>query len=152
MEVMRGDMAIRAFAYYIHSPSQWPTKVIASLIGRIIIPTVPYSEGYFLEDAKEFRAAVSLPLVYVGGLVSRQKMEEVLDAGVDGLQVARALFHDTDVVNKLQSGEQERSGCGHSNYCIGRMYSLDARCHHCVPDLPACLQREIDKSEERWSH
>ena len=152
MEVMRGDMAIRAFAYYIHSPSQWPTKVIASLIGRIIIPTVPYSEGYFLEDAKEFRAAVSLPLVYVGGLVSRQKMEEVLAAGFDGLQVARALFHDTDFVNKLRSGELERSGCGHSNYCIGRMYTLDAKCHHCVQDLPTCLQREIEKSEARWSH
>ena len=152
MEVMRGDMAIRAFSYYIRDPRQWPTKVIASLIGRIIIPTVPYSEGYFLEDAKEFRAAVKLPLVYVGGLVSRQKMEEVLAAGFEGLQVARALFHDTEFVNKLRSGELERSGCGHSNYCIGRMYTLDARCHHCVPDLPPCLQREIEKSEARWSH
>ena len=152
MEVMRGDMAIRAFAHYIHSPSQWPTKVIASLIGRIIIPTVPYSDAYFLEDAKEFRAAVKLPLVYVGGLVSRQKMEEVLDAGFDGLQMARALFHDTDFVNKLRSGEVSCSGCGHSNYCIGRMYTLDAKCHHCVPDLPRCLQREIEKSEARWSH
>ena len=152
MEVMRGDMAIRAFAYYVQDWKMLWFKALVRFFGRILIPTVPYREAFFLEDAKEFRAAVGLPLIYVGGLVSRQKMEEVLDAGFDGLQVARALFHDTDFVNKLQSGEQERSGCGHSNYCIGRMYSLDARCHHCVPDLPACLQREIDQSEERWSH
>ena len=152
MEVMRGDMAIRAFSYYMKDWKMWWLKVMVRFFGRILIPTVPYSEGYFLEDAKEFRAAVSLPLIYVGGLVSRQKMEEVLDAGFDGLQMARALFHDTDFVNKLRSGELECSGCGHSNYCIGRMYSIDAKCHRCVPDLPACLQREIDQSEARWSH
>ena len=55
-----------------------------------MIPTVPYSEGYFLEEAKKFRAALKMPLIYVGGLVSRHKMEEVLDAGFTGLQVARA--------------------------------------------------------------
>ena len=152
MEVMRGDMAIRAFAYYIDTWKMWWLKAMVRFFGRILIPTVPYREGYFLEDAKEFRAAVSLPLIYVGGLVSRQKMEEVLAAGFDGLQMARALLHDTDFVNKLRSGELDCSGCGHSNYCIGRMYSLEAKCHHCVTDLPAGLQREIEKSEARWSH
>ena len=152
MEVMRGDMAIRAFAYYIDAKKMWWLKAMVRFFGRILIPTVPYREGYFLEDAKEFRAAVGLPLIYVGGLVSRQKMEEVLAAGFDGLQMARALLHDTDFVNKLRSGELDCSGCGHSNYCIGRMYSLEAKCHHCVKDLPAGLQREIEKSEARWSH
>ena len=121
-----------------------------AFIGRIMIPTVPYSEGYFLEDAKEFRAAVKMPLVYVGGLTSRKKMEEVLDEGFEGLQMARALIHDTDFVNKLKSGELECNGCRHSNYCIGRMYTLEMRCHHCVENLPGKLLREVEKAEKRW--
>ena len=91
---------------------------------------------------------MSLPLIYVGGLISKAKMEEVLAAGFQGLQVARALVHDTDFVNKLRSGEIERSGCKHSNYCIGRMYTLEMKCHHCVDCLPGKLRKEIEHAEK----
>ena len=147
MEVMRGAMPLKTLAHYMDWKHWW-LKAGLALAGRLMIPTVPYSEGYFLEDAKQFRAAVKLPLIYVGGLVSRQKMEEVLAAGFEGLQMARALVHDTDFVNKLRSGEVERSGCKHSNYCIGRMYTLEMKCHHCVNRLPASLQKEIDRAEK----
>jgi len=147
MEVMRGAMPIKTLAHYMDLKKFWWLKAMLHLCGRLLIPTVPYSEGYFLEDAKKFRAAVKLPLIYVGGLVSKKKMEEVLDAGFQGLQVARALVHDTDFVNKLRSGEIERSGCKHSNYCIGRMYTLEMKCHNCVANLPEKLQKEIDKAE-----
>ena len=151
MEVMRGAMPLRTMAYYMDMRKFWWLKALVRVFGRIMVPTVPYSEGYFLESAKRFRAAVKLPLIYVGGLVSRQKMEEVLAEGFDGLQMARALIHDTDFVNKLRLGEQERSGCRHSNYCIGRMYTLEMKCNRCVADLPEKLRREVDRAEERWS-
>ena len=152
MEVMRGAMPLRTMAYYMDTRKFWWLKAFVRLFGRVVIPTVPYREGYFLEDAKAFRAALKLPLVYVGGMVSRGKMEEVLDAGFDALQMARALIHDTDFVNKLHSGELSCSGCRHSNYCIGRMYTLEMRCNRCAGELPAALRREIDKAEARWSH
>lgn len=148
MEVMRGAMPLKTLAHYMDVKKFWWLKLGLRFGGRIIIPTVPYSEGYFLEDAKVFRANLKLPLIYVGGLISKQKMEEVLDAGFTGLQMARALVHDTDFVNKLKSGEIERSGCKHSNYCIGRMYTLEMKCHHCVENLPDKLQKEIDHAEE----
>ena len=147
MEVMRGAMPLKTLAHYMNVRKFWWLKAGLALGGRLMIPTVPYSEGYFLEEAKKFRAAVSLPLIYVGGLISRAKMEEVLAAGFQGLQMARALVHDTDFVNKLHSGELECSGCKHSNYCIGRMYTLEMKCHHCVDNLPEKLKAEIDKAE-----
>ncbi len=150
MEVMRGAMPLRTMTHYMDMRRFWWLRALVRVFGRIMVPTVPYSEGYFLEDAKRFRAAVKLPLIYVGGLVSRQKMEEVLAAGFDGLQMARALVRDTDFVNKLRSGECERSECGHSNYCIGRMYTLEMKCNRCVADLPDKLRREVDQAEKRW--
>ncbi len=148
MEVMRGAMPLKTLRYYMDMKQFWWLKACLALFGRMAIPTVPYKEAYFLDDAKVFRANLKMPLIYVGGLISKQKMEEVLDAGFMGLQVARALVHDTDFVNKLKSGEIERSGCKHSNYCIGRMYTLEMRCHHCVENLPECLQKEVDKAEK----
>ena len=152
MEVMRGAMPIRTLAHYMDMRKFWWLKAMLHLAGRLMIPTVPYRDAYFLEDARPFREAVSLPLVYVGGMVSRSSMEEVLGAGFDALQMARALIRDTDFVNKLQRGEVECSDCRHSNYCIGRMYTLEMRCNHCVEDLPASLRREITEAERRWSH
>ena len=152
MEVMRGAMPLRTMTHYMDPHKFWWLKALVRVFGRMLIPTVPYREGYFLEDAKQFRAAVKLPLIYVGGLVSREKMEEVLDAGFEGLQMARALIHDTDFINKLRRGELSCSGCRHSNYCIGRMYTLEMKCNRCVADLPENLRREIEKAEERWSH
>ena len=150
MEVMRGAMPMKTLRHYMPMKQFWWLKAALALAGRMMIPTVPYSEGYFLEEAKQFRAALKLPLIYVGGLVSREKMEEVLDAGFTGLQVARALVRDTDFVNKLRSGELSCSACGHSNYCIGRMYTLEMRCHTCVENLPKKLEKEVEKAEKRW--
>ena len=148
MAVMRGCMPYKTLTHYMDPWKFWWLKIGVRLFGKLLIPEVPFKEAYFLEDAKKFRAQLSLPLVYVGGLVSKSKMEEVLDAGFDGLQMARALVHDTDFINKLAAGE-ERSGCKHSNYCIGRMYTLEMKCHHCVNNLPKKLQKEIDKLEAR---
>ena len=147
MEVMRGAMPLKTLSHYMDMKSFWWLKAMLALIGRVMIPTVPYKEAYFLDEAKKFRAALKMPLVYVGGMVSKEKMEEVLSSGFEALQMARALIRDTDFVNKLKSGETACSGCGHSNYCIGRMYTLEMKCHSCVENLPARLQKEIDRAE-----
>jgi 2,4-dienoyl-CoA reductase-like NADH-dependent reductase (Old Yellow Enzyme family) len=150
MEVMRGAMPLKTMTHYMDMRKFWWLRAMVRVFGRIMVPTVPYSEGYFLEDAKKFRAAVNLPLIYVGGLVSRSKMEEVLAAGFQGLQVARALVRDTDFVKKLYRGEIDRSPCGHSNYCIGRMYTLEMKCNRCVENLPERLRREVEAAEKKW--
>ncbi len=148
MAVMRGAMPYKTLAHYMNPWKFWWLKLGIKMAGKWLIPEVPFEEAYFLEDAKKFRKELKLPLIYVGGLISKSKMEEVLDAGFDGLQIARALVHDTDFINKLKAGE-ERSGCKHSNYCIGRMYTLEMKCHHCIDNLPAKLQKEIKLAEQK---
>lgn len=148
MAVMRGAMPLKTLAHYMNPWKFWWLKAGLALVGRQMIPTVPFKEAYFLDDAKKFRAELHCPLIYVGGLVSRAKIDEVLDAGFELVQMARALVHDTDFVNKMAASDASyRSGCKHSNYCIGRMYTLEMRCHHCVDNLPKKLQREIDEAE-----
>lgn len=144
MTVMAGAMPLKTLAYYMDMRRFWWLKIGVLLFGRLMMPTVPYKEAYFLDTAKIFRKNLSLPLIYVGGMISKDKMDEVLDNGFVAFQMARSLINDTDFVNKLMSGEVQKSGCGHSNYCIGRMYSKDMKCHYCVENLPHRLQKEID--------
>lgn len=149
MHVMRGAMPLKTLAYYMDPLRFWWLKLGLKLAGRWMIPTVPFKEAYFLDDAKKFRRELSLPLIYVGGLVRRSKIDEVLDSGFELVQMARALVHDTEFVNKMKATDGEYcNGCKHSNYCIGRMYTLEMRCHHCVDNMPKKLQKEIDAAEK----
>ena len=149
MEVMHGAMPLKAMTHYMNPWRFWWLKIGVRLFGRIMVPTVPFKEAYFLDTAKQFRKELKMPLIYVGGLISKEKMEEALSEGFVALQMARALVNDTDFVNKLKNGETTRSACKHSNYCIGRMYTLEMKCHHCVENLPKKLQKEIDELEKQ---
>lgn len=149
MEVMRGAMPIKTMAYYMNMWKFWWLKAGLHIAGRMMVPTVPFKEAYFLETAKKFRENLNIPLIYVGGMISKDKMEEVLNSGFVAFQMARALINDTDFVNKLKNGELTRSNCKHSNYCIARMYSEDMRCHHCVDNMPDKLKKEIERLENK---
>jgi len=147
MYVMRGEMPIRTMTYYM---TCWWLKYGVRLVGKYMIPSVPFREAYFLEDALKFREALDIPLVYVGGLVSRQKIEEVLNHGFEAVQMGRALLNEPDFVNRMRREENARCNCRHSNYCIARMYTLDMACHqHLQEELPSCLKKEIERIESK---
>ncbi|MEI3056479.1 MAG: NADH:flavin oxidoreductase [Phocaeicola plebeius] len=147
MYVMRGEMPIRTMTYYM---TCWWLKYGVRLVGKYMIPSVPFREAYFLEDALKFREALDIPLVYVGGLVSRQKIEEVLNHGFEAVQMGRALLNELDFVNRMRREENARCNCRHSNYCIARMYTLDMACHqHLQEELPPCLKKEIERIESK---
>ena len=148
MYVMRGTMPIRTMTHYMEC---WWLKYGVRMVGKWMIPSVPFQEAYFLEDALRFRKALpDQPLVYVGGLVSRKKIDEVLDHGFEFVQMGRALLNEPGFVNRMRTEECARCGCRHSNYCIARMYTLNMACHqHLKEPLPADLQREIDRLEQK---
>jgi 2,4-dienoyl-CoA reductase-like NADH-dependent reductase (Old Yellow Enzyme family) len=131
MYVMRGSMPVKVMAHYMKNP--W-MKYGARFFGNFLMKPEPFSEGYFLEDAKKIRSAVKTPLIYVGGLKSKEMIERVLTDGFEFVQIARALIHDPGFINKLKTGEILISGCESSNYCIARMYSGKMVCVQHEPD------------------
>ncbi len=136
MYVMRGRMPIKVMACYMHQ--KWMRPAVR-WFGNILMKPEPFSEAYFLEDAMRVRQAVKIPLVYVGGMVSKNGIETVLGQGFEFVQIARALIHDPSFINKIKTGELSVSGCNHANYCIAVMYS----------GKMACYQNEKERSA-RW--
>lgn len=148
MYVMRGAMPIKTLSHYMDC--LW-LKYGIKMFGKLMIPEVPFQEAYFLEDALKFREKITdIPLVYVGGLVCRDKIEEVLDKGFEFVQMGRALLNEPGFVNRMKQEKEARCNCGHSNYCIARMYSIDMACHqHLKEELPPCLKKEIRRLENK---
>ncbi len=146
MYVMRGEMPIQTMTHYM---DKWWLKYGVRMCGKMMVPTVQYEEAFFLEDALKFREALpDMKFIYVGGLVAGDKINEVLSHGFEAVQMARSLLNETDFVNRLKEDPHHRCGCGHSNYCIGRMYSREMACHHHLNEpLPEKLVREIERIE-----
>lgn len=142
MYVMRGQMPIYSMTHYM---KQWWLKYGVRMVGKYMIPTVPFKPLYFMEDAKRFRAELKLPLVYVGGVVDGAGMDKVLSEGFEFVQMGRALLREPDFINKLAREASHNCGCEHVNYCIARMYSKDMACHCTINDLPEKIKKEIEE-------
>lgn len=105
---------------------------------RVMLRDYPYRELYFFDDALKFRKAVTVPLVYVGGVVSLEGIEKVLGAGFDFVQIARALLYEPDFINKIKDDPSHVSFCrdcgnpGPCNSCVATMYGGEARCPYAV--------------------
>lgn len=150
MDVMRGAMPFKTMTHYMEG---WLMPLLVKLGGRFMVPTRPFKEAYFLEDALKFREALNMPLCYIGGLISREKIDEVLDKGFEFVAMARALVNEPGFVNRMKADEKARSACDHSNYCIGRMYTIDMACHKCLlaqgEKIPQKLLNELENNRKK---
>ncbi len=147
MYVMRGEMPIYTMTHYM---KQWWLKYGVRMFGGMMIRKEPFRPLYFLEDARRFRQALKMPLVYVGGVIDGKGARTVIDdEGFEFVQMGRALLNEPDFVNRIRSESEHRCGCDHVNYCIARMYSREMACHHHLDDLPHGIRKEIEDIKRR---
>jgi 2,4-dienoyl-CoA reductase-like NADH-dependent reductase (Old Yellow Enzyme family) len=88
----------------------------------------PFEEAFLLPQARRFRAELKLPLMLLGGVTRLDTMQQAMADGFDFVAMARALIYEPDLVNRLQSGSREPSGCTHCNLCIAEMELDRTRC------------------------
>jgi 2,4-dienoyl-CoA reductase (NADPH2) len=102
---------------------QNPVIRTATRLMRLWEPKTSFHELYFLEHSRKVRAAVRMPLAYLGGVTSLAGIEQLMGEGFDCVVMGRALIHDPQLVNKFRSGEATRSGCTACNQCVVMMYT-----------------------------
>ncbi|MGH0032634.1 MAG: HisA/HisF-related TIM barrel protein, partial [Myxococcota bacterium] len=101
--------------------------------GRFFLPEYPFEEAFFLRYALQFREALSMPLVLMGGINRRDTIERAMALGFDFVAMGRALLREPDLVRKLESGASQASLCVHCNKCMATIYQGT----HCVLRSPA---------------
>ena len=117
-----------------------------------VLPTEPFKELYFMDKAKRFLQEIKdVPLIYVGGVQSGDNCQQIMDEGFELFQIAHVLIKDPDFVKHVQDNPHYHAGCGRSNYCVGRMYSKEMKCHECVERdgevIAPRIKKEIAKLE-----
>ena len=155
MTILSGAMPVKTLAHYMPMRSMWWLKAALHLpgVGPIMMPTSPFKELYFMKYAKRFQSEIKdVPLIYVGGVQSGDNCQTIMDEGFELFQLAHVLIKDPDFVHHVQDNIHYHARCGRSNYCVGRMYSKEMKCHECVVRdgevIPKNIQKEIQKLEK----
>ncbi|WP_031160408.1 NADH:flavin oxidoreductase [Streptosporangium roseum] len=124
MYLFRGDAPIREFA----ATFKQPVRLGIKLVGERFIRAYPYQEAYLLDSARQFRAALKMPLILLGGISQRATMDLAMAEGFEFVAMARALLREPDLLNRLQREPATRSLCIHCNKCMPTTFTST----HCV--------------------
>lgn len=104
--------------------------------GSRFLHSCPYQEAYLLDRARQFRAALGLPLVLLGGITRRQTIDLAMAEGFAFVAMGRALLREPDLLQRMQADPEARSLCIHCKISA------------CPPSTPALAAY----SHERTSH
>jgi len=105
-----------------------PLRTGFKLMGKRFLPSYPFEEAYFLAYARQFREALSMPLVLLGGVNRLDTVQRGLDEGFAFVAMGRALLREPDLIRRWQSGDHAEALCVHCNKCMPTIY----RGTHCV--------------------
>jgi len=130
MFMFRGDPPRREMAAALALPGV--QGIGFRLASRMLFRSYPYQDAYLLPLARQFRAALSLPLILLGGITSVASIELAMAEGFDFVAMGRALLREPDLVARMAAGSASTGTCVHCNKCIPSIYSGT----RCVLDHP----------------
>jgi 2,4-dienoyl-CoA reductase-like NADH-dependent reductase (Old Yellow Enzyme family) len=92
------------------------------LFGSRFLREYPFEEAYLLPYARQFRAALTMPLILLGGINRLDTVTAALAEGFDFVAIGRALLREPDLISRWQGGETHESLCIHCNKCMATIY------------------------------
>lgn len=116
--LLRGARPLRQM---IEVESNRLQKLAIALFGPVLVPVTPFEPLFFLPLARRVRAAVKLPLVYLGGATSLDDLATARAEGFEMVAMGRALLHDPQLLARYAAGSARRSTCVPCNRCITEM-------------------------------
>ncbi|WP_308406380.1 NADH:flavin oxidoreductase [Streptomyces sp. AC602_WCS936] len=114
MYLFKGDAPLKEFAAIMPQP----IKLGVQTVGKRFLRSYPYRDAYLLEDARQIRAAVKLPMILLGGITDKPVMDLAMREGFEFVAMARALLREPDLVNRLREDAGTPSLCIHCNKCM----------------------------------
>ena len=84
---------------------------------------------YYVQECRQARQALSLPLILVGGMRKLQDMQAILDEGVaDAISMCRPFIMEPHIVRKFREKLASESECTSCNGCLGPVKAGERRC------------------------
>ncbi|GAA4687102.1 hypothetical protein [Nocardioides nanhaiensis] len=114
MYLFKGDAPVEEFAQVMPPAIRLGVRTV----GKRLIRTYPYRDSYLLEDARQVRAAIGLPIVLLGGITDRAGIDRAVREGFEYVAMGRALLREPDLVARMEADATTPSLCIHCNTCM----------------------------------
>jgi 2,4-dienoyl-CoA reductase-like NADH-dependent reductase (Old Yellow Enzyme family) len=119
MYLFRGEAPVAEMAEMF--PGVLKTGI--KLFGGRFFKEYPFEEAYFLPYARQFRAALSTPLILLGGVNRLDTITNALADGFAFVQIGRALLREPDLLLEMQKDPNREGLCIHCNKCMPTIYT-----------------------------
>jgi 2,4-dienoyl-CoA reductase-like NADH-dependent reductase (Old Yellow Enzyme family) len=116
--MLRGKLPISGM---IANQKNWLIKLGLLLFGKFIVQEYPFEKLFHFADASKLKDAVNIPVIYIGGITSKDDIDQVLKAGFDFVQLGRTLILDPEFPNKMKQDIELTNNCDHCNRCVAAM-------------------------------
>jgi 2,4-dienoyl-CoA reductase-like NADH-dependent reductase (Old Yellow Enzyme family) len=93
------------------------------LVGGRFFKEYPFEEAYFLPYARQFRDALSMPVILLGGINRLLTITNALDEGFAFVQIGRALLREPELLLEMQKDARHEGLCIHCNKCMPTIYT-----------------------------
>ena len=90
--------------------------------GKVFLKEYPFEEAYLRPYARQFLAALDVPLVLLGGINRLDTVRDALDEGFAFVALGRALLREPDLIERWRAGHEGESLCVHCNKCMATIY------------------------------
>jgi 2,4-dienoyl-CoA reductase-like NADH-dependent reductase (Old Yellow Enzyme family) len=115
---------------HVSTPRRWLFRFFRPLITLACNLIWSRREGFNLEYARAFKARLSIPVICVGGFLTRDAMEAALEQQwCDAIAVGRGFIADPLLYQHLRDGVTGPR-CNDCNACVGLIGTQPLDCYH----------------------
>ena len=105
-------------------------KILSTLLPLMVKKVTPIY-NYNVEPAAQIKEQLDIPVIVVGGLRKLGDMEQIInEEKADYVSLCRPLIIEPTLIERFQSGKQDRSKCIDCSYCLLGVLSGPLRCYY----------------------
>jgi 2,4-dienoyl-CoA reductase-like NADH-dependent reductase (Old Yellow Enzyme family) len=98
-------------------------------------------EAYYRKAAETFKKEIKIPLILVGGFLSFNIAQEVVNTGLaDYVALSRPLIREPQLIKRWAAGDREKASCISCNKCFSTLAMEEAL--HCAIEKKESLKKE----------
>ncbi|PKN71350.1 MAG: NADH:flavin oxidoreductase, partial [Deltaproteobacteria bacterium HGW-Deltaproteobacteria-10] len=121
--------AVFHYNFKVQNAPAWIRPLLKFFLKRTFEPKLP-SRLYNIPAARAVKAAVSIPVITVGGIKTLPELRSVFENNdADLVSLSRPLILEPNLIEKFISGKQTEAKCIGCNYCALGIESASLRCH-----------------------
>lgn len=122
MYLFRGEVPIREMTVAVPKVLRPGFRVA----GGMFLKEYPFTEAYLRDQARQFREALDMPLILLGGINRADTIQRAVSEGFQAVAMGRALLRDPELLKRFADGDQEGL-CTHCNKCVPTVFT-ETRC------------------------